>query len=282
MLLDSENLENRYMGKEYIKHDVFQTLDDLGEFYDNLGFNCSSFAGAICVTKLLNLDDRIFYALQGTLETIGVALKNGRINDAFSLLRKYNDAILISIYLSIKIMEEYQKTLSEDWDLKFNWDNPIDEWTRQTNKFVPGSMDKVVSAINEYEPFRELNLVISLGDKCSQYYRERKECNDNSHYNSWKYFLLNDFRLNQYLEDNALSAMTYLKMSLLEFFSIHFSYMFTIHNEYFLSPYEDYAMAGIEYDYAICPFVEDVYKKYIKPNFPQLVEYLAQHGLAAS
>ena len=49
-------------------------------------------------TSVVNLDSYVFSSIKGTLSSINMILKDGRINDSWTLLRKYHDSIIINIY----------------------------------------------------------------------------------------------------------------------------------------------------------------------------------------
>ena len=45
--------------------------------------------------------------MKGTLESIKNTLKNGRINDAWALMRKYHDSIIINIYSNLYLKNNF-------------------------------------------------------------------------------------------------------------------------------------------------------------------------------
>ncbi len=90
----------------YKDHPVFIQLSEYAEFYKNLSFSIFGFVTrgtkAIC-----NIDSCIFSSMQGTLESIKDILVNGRINDAYALLRKYYDSAIINIYISLYLNDNF-------------------------------------------------------------------------------------------------------------------------------------------------------------------------------
>ncbi len=74
----------------YQNHRVFLDLKEMAEFYKLFSFSVFSFitvgTGASC-----NIDSYLYSSIQGTIESIGLLIKNGRINDGYALLRKYFD-----------------------------------------------------------------------------------------------------------------------------------------------------------------------------------------------
>lgn len=104
---------------EYQNHSVLKKLDHYIDFYNSLSTNVFSYMAQ--GTKFIcNIDSYVYSSLGGTLESIKNILKNGRINDAWALMRKYHDSIIINIYSNLYL------------ENNFNVENPvvqqIDNW----------------------------------------------------------------------------------------------------------------------------------------------------------
>jgi len=56
---------------------------------------------------ILNIDTYTYSSIQGTIESTNATLKIGRINDAFSLLRKYYDSIVINVYSNLYLKDKF-------------------------------------------------------------------------------------------------------------------------------------------------------------------------------
>jgi hypothetical protein len=91
---------------EYKDHRVFSELERYGEFYDRLSMSVMSFV-TTGTNAFLNIDTYAYSSVQGTLESIKATLSNGRINDAFALLRKYHDSAVINVYTNLYLKDEF-------------------------------------------------------------------------------------------------------------------------------------------------------------------------------
>jgi hypothetical protein len=54
-----------------------------------------------------NIDSSVFSSIQGTLASIRAILRDGRINDAYALLRKYYDSAIINIYTGLYLDDHF-------------------------------------------------------------------------------------------------------------------------------------------------------------------------------
>jgi hypothetical protein len=92
--------------EEYNNHDVFSELECYIDFYKSLSWSvfsfCSMGTNAIC-----NIDSYVYSSIQGTLESIRMILNNGRINDAYALLRKYFDSAIINVYSNLYLKDHF-------------------------------------------------------------------------------------------------------------------------------------------------------------------------------
>lgn len=86
--------------EDYQNHLVFKTLEKHMKFYHELSRNICNWNN-LGVDTLEKIDQCIFYSLEGTIDSIQLLLRKGRINDAWSLLRKYYDAIILQTYMSL-------------------------------------------------------------------------------------------------------------------------------------------------------------------------------------
>ena len=90
--------------QEYQSHSVFRELDYYIAFYGSLADSVFPFV-TLGTKAMCNIDSYIFLSIQGTLASIRTILRDGKINDAYTLLRKYYDSVIISIYSNIYLEE---------------------------------------------------------------------------------------------------------------------------------------------------------------------------------
>lgn len=108
---------------KYQSHAVFAELERHIGFYEHLAHSVFQWVSS-GTSAIGNIDSYVYSSIQGTLASIKTILRVGRINDAYALLRKYHDSVVINIY-SILYLEEH-----------FSIDNfvveQIDRWLKGT------------------------------------------------------------------------------------------------------------------------------------------------------
>ncbi len=87
---------------EYQQHSVFVQLDQLRRFYESLSYNVMVFVDSR-TGSLINIDTYIFSSLAKTLQSISIILKEGMISDAFTLIRKLYDLVILNTYINLYI-----------------------------------------------------------------------------------------------------------------------------------------------------------------------------------
>lgn len=113
------NINSPNLGKDFTDHRVFNQLDDSISFYDALSYSTMDFVSS-GVIGVINLNTLVFTSIKGTLDSIKLILSNGRINDAYALLRKYYDSTIINVYTNLYIednssLENYIVGKIQNW-----------------------------------------------------------------------------------------------------------------------------------------------------------------------
>lgn len=248
----------------YANHGVFLELERYAVFYESLSFStlflCS--AGA----TLPNFDCYFYSSIQGTMESIRDVLKNGRINDAYALLRKYHDSVIINVYSDLYL----QDYIGDGTFAVF----AIDNWLRGTGQ-LPG--------------FRKMSKYIYCSDRvaavtgllCSDNrYRDiRDRCNSHMHYNLFSNALLNG---NNLVLDTRLEVLDDFSSDLVDLFILHFACMFLLNGHYMASSvYMDLLECGIEPEadsqHWVAPFVQEVFDDVVAVRRPDIAEAIRQH-----
>jgi len=96
---------------EYQEHRVFDDLKRYSEFYDGLAEGVFQFA-SVGTTAICNIDTYVYSAIAGTIASIRMVLRDGFINDAYALLRKYYGSVVINVYSNLYLRDHFEK-----WDL---------------------------------------------------------------------------------------------------------------------------------------------------------------------
>lgn len=250
----------------YQGHKVFLLLDSLVEFY-----NCVYMLGPDFITNgilsgLFNADKVACGSLAGTLDSVKSVLREGRINDAYALVRKYHDGIIVVLYINVYIAENY------------SLDNfvveKIQQWVKNKHQLPP--VDKMLKTIRNHKPLNELE---KLFDFDGLYHRIRRLSNGNTHYNKLYYLWLNN---NMIYNPKRIKELDNLYTCILHLFIFHFAYMYSLNPQYMMaSDYVDALDLDLEPEegsqYWVESFVTNVFEKYIVATRPDIADYMRSH-----
>ena len=231
-------------------------------FYESLSDNVFPFPTS-GTNSFYNIDSALFNSLQGTISSITLVLKAGRINDAYALTRKYFDSVIINIYISTYIKNEhsFEKYIVEK----------IEKWRVGKEK-----LPKFETMIKYIESKKSLGLIGELyfGNKNMENIRIR--CNDHTHNNGLLFFLLNNNELP--LIDKESIFKTILN-DIKEIFVFHISSIFYINNHYMMSSdYTDSLDMGLtpveNSQYWVAPFIQDIFDEIFKKEYSVIFNIL--------
>ncbi|MCF7913504.1 MAG: hypothetical protein K9M99_13350 [Candidatus Cloacimonetes bacterium] len=255
---------NHSLPKEYLENKVFDILDDIIGFYDDLSFNAFGFLSK-GVQGVAFIDTYFYSSIQGTLDSINLILKQGRINDSFALLRKYYDSCIINIYI---ILYSDENCSSEHLIVE-----EINNWVKGRSQLPSfGIMRDYIKNSQELKDFSKLL------NKDNIYKIIKDRCNDHVHYNYYQYALLNDNNIHQ----ERMKPLNDFTHDLERIFVLHLSYIFNLCNHYIMSSnYRDCMDCGIKppegCEYWVAPFVQEIFDKYVKRVRPDIAEYIKKH-----
>jgi len=254
--------------KEYQSHKIFMLLDSFIEFYNAAYMLGLNFLTHGVLSDLLNIDEVVCGSLAGTLDSVRVVLKQGRINDAYALLRKYHDGIITVIYINVYIAENYS--------LDNIMVEKVQNWVKN-NQILPSSK-KMLNAIRNHKPLEDLE---RLFDFDGLYCRIRRLLNGNTHYNKLYYLWLNN---NMIYLPNRIKELDNLYACTLHLFIFHFAYMYSLNPHYMMSSdYIDALDLGLQPEqdsqYWVASYVKDVFEKYIVTIRPDIAQYMKNHTM---
>lgn len=260
--MDLDSLPKHNLEKEYLEHSVFGQLTELVDFYDSLS-NTTMGLGSQGTKATFNLDTFVFTSISGTIESIKNILYNGRLNDAYALLRKYYDSTIINIYTNVYLISHFsiENSIVEH----------IDNW--QSGKQTIPSYRVLSKYIKDSE---KLKPITDLLQKDKLYKEIRERCNDHTHYNFYHNLLLND---NQIRFEGRVKAINRFQNDLIAIFVQHFSYLFYLNDHYMMSTdYIDYLDMGMtpeeDSQYWVAPFIQNAFDKYVKVYRPDIAKEL--------
>lgn len=243
------------------KHAVFGLLKEYSSFYNDLAGSVIGQISPGAATPIFGIDTYVFGSIKGTLESIGLVLGAGRINDAFALLRKYYDSAIINIYSNLYLQDHF--------GLQNFVVRQIDDWVNG-RKGLP-EFKQMVQYIQSSKKLAAITALLEKdGDKT---YRElRNRCNDHAHYNFFMAMQLNDPKVFVKARDAAFEQFT---ADLAQVFIMHVAYLFLLNGGYMRSSdYIDSLDCGMKpeegSEYFVAPFVQDVFDNVLKKHRPDI------------
>jgi hypothetical protein len=249
--MDSVMIE---LDNKYKNHPIFQEITQYADFYSDLSM---SIFGVVTmgIKSIHNIDTYVFSSMQGTLESIRLILEQGRINDAYALLRKFHDVAIINIYANLYLDDNCS---IDNFVVK-----KIENWVCGVEKIPEYRI------MSEYiRKSKKLREIYDLLDSDERYKKIRIRCNEHTHYNFFSHLLINDNQI--YLKDR-MKEFDSLSNDLRDLIIFHVSCLFYINNHYMMSSdYIDYLECGEEpvkdSQYWVATFVQELLTNVIDSN----------------
>lgn len=239
------------INSEYKEHKIFSELSKYADFYKNLSF--SIFPWVTQGTAGHNFDSYLISSIQGTIESIGLILKDGKINDSYALTRKYHDSVVINIYEILYLADN------------FSIGNLI---VQKINNWIQGKekLPEFREMLNYIKKSEKLKSIIKLLDLGNRYKLIRARCNDHTHYNLFYYMMLND---NQICLRDRIKIIDKLACDIRDVFIKHFVLLFTLNGHYMSSnDYRDSLECGMTpeegSEYYVAQFIQEMFNDLIK------------------
>lgn len=262
-----------------IEHPMFNTLEKLCAFYKSLSYTASDVPSK-GITSHNSIDALIFLSIQTTLDSIYHLLKNAKLNDAWSLLRKYFDVVEINIYTMNYLDQKYgiDKSLIVQ---------RIENWVRGEKKLPErNEMLKNIFKTNKVNFLNSLFFKLIKGqnnkDKIiykKKYQEIRERCNNNLHYKHYQFLKMNFRESHQAISLNVFDVFF---KDIISIFTLHIAYIFFI-NYYYMksSDYVDALESGLEpkedSQYWVAPFVQDIFDDIVKKENPRVYEFIKEN-----
>ena len=249
----------------YKNHAVFAELEQYIAFYEALANTVFAFV-SMGTKAICNIDSYLFSPIQGTVASIRTILREGRINDAYALLRKYYDSAIINIYSSLYLEDHFS---IENFIVQ-----QIDNWLNGTERLPEYRvMSRYIRASPRVAPITEL----VFGDDRYRLLRER--CNDHTHYNFYHNVLLNDAAIHLPARRKALDDIA---SDVRDVFILHIAYLFFARGYYMgSSDYVDALECGQtpepDSQYWVAPFVQDIFDHIVTQHRPDVAARIRVH-----
>lgn len=244
--------------KAYKEHYVFGELDRYEHFYKQLAMSVFSFA-SMGTKAICNFDTYTYSSIQGTVESIKVILLAGRINDAYALLRKYYDSVIINVYSNLYLKDHFS---SECFIVE-----KINDWLQGKEKLPEfRMMSQYIQASGMLKPINDL---LHVNDRYKQL---RSRCNDHMHYNFFRNLMLNDNEI--HIEKRGWWLEKFAE-DVRDVFILHLGYIFFLNDHYMMSrDYLDALDCNMQPEensqYWVAPFIQDIIDEVIVPIRPEI------------
>ncbi|MBJ9683947.1 MULTISPECIES: hypothetical protein [Burkholderia] len=259
----------RVSDPEYQQHVVFNELGRYEQFYESLADGVFQFV-SIGTTAICNIDTYVYSAIAGTIASISMILRDGRINDAYALLRKYYDSAVINVYSNLYLREHYEKW---DFTAKTLLAEQINGWLHGRVKLPEYRV--MSNYIRSSERLRTINSLLHADDT---YKKIRGRCNDNTHYNFFENVMLNNREV--YIRSRG-AAIEQIRLDAIAIFVLHFSYVVSVNEHYLMSSdYMDYMECGSAppegCEHWVAPYAQDAFNSILRVHRPDLAEAIRQ------
>jgi hypothetical protein len=252
--------KNRADDKEFLEHTVFGDIQTYVDFYEQFSYSIMNFP-TMGTRSIVNIDTYIYLSIQGTLESIQHILKNGRVGDAYALLRKYHDSVITNIYTNLYLEDNYG---SENFIVQ-----QIANWIQGAEK-IP-EYRKMMQYVKNSE---KLKAITDLLDHDNRYKELKDRCEDHLHYNFFRNFMVND---NQVYIKNRVTSLNSLQNDVADIFVLHLSCIFYLKDHYMISSdYLDALEVGMQPEenshYWVAPFIQDIFSNVIAKKRPDVAK----------
>lgn len=252
--------------ESYTKHKIFEEIEDYKDFYNSISYSCHCFIPN-GVEPMLNYVSYIFTSIQSTLDSVKMVFEKGRINDAYVLIRKLFDDILVEIYIDILRKDHFD--YEENIIVK-----DANEWIKGKHR-IP-CLKKILQTIKDSPTTKDLYPFFGWDTSLK---KDRELLDDSVHSNRYSRMLINCDQL--YLEnrekylDNASDILNHI-------FTLHISFIFYLNPQYLIaSAFIEFVDGGTtpqeEYENGIDDYAQEAFDKYIKVH-DQLATFIKQRS----
>lgn len=245
--------------KEYQEHIVFKNLDSIEEFYDFLSYNSFAFLPEGLPGTFPNIDTYILSSIKGTVDSIRLLMKSAHLNDAFAIVRKYFDEILLDVYMTVYRQEQKRKNP----DFMTYTNERVKNW--KENSFDIPKYDSTIKYFRRSESYKSLFVFFDFEKR---YRKIRELLDDNMHMNSYQLMIINDNEIHNQYRTRYLNI---LNTCICDLFRYHFASCIFLNPQYFMA--SDYVDCldlsqtppeGSEN--WIAPLAQNMFDKMIKPH----------------
>lgn len=265
------NINQAPLPKEYKENPIFSDMSLMIDTYEFLSFNSFGFMPEGLPGEWINYETYIFSSLKCTIESMKMLLISAHINDAFAVLRKYFDEIMISVFYAVysddQIRANKNKLLFTVQKLK--------DW--MDGKAMTPKYNAIIKYLKRSKSFGDL-MSLFIFEKDKGFGKIRSYLDDNMHINRYVLMLNND---NEIHNDRRVSLLNRFRNYLNAIFSFHFASILYVTPHYLTSTdYRDYMEFGETPPEGsqnwVAPKAQETFNKFIKP-MPKIAEFLKKN-----
>jgi len=252
-------------GKAYYNHEVFELIKHMQDYYDGIAYTCYGFIpngtlGAV------NYSSYVFSSIRTTLESIRMLLKEGHIADAFVLIRRLFDTVLVDIYLNVVREEKY------DWEENLVVKD-VDDWIKRKIR-IP-RVKKILDLLKNSKTTKDLYPFFGWD---SYLKKNRDLLDEHVHICKFKSIMLNCKEL--YVEGREMQLKN-AAIVLKQIMMVHLAFTFYLNGHYMMADtYMSYKeMGDIPPEGSenwLAKYAQDAFDEFIKP-FPKLAAFIKEN-----
>ena len=252
-------------GEAYYNHEVFELVKHMQDYYDGIAYTCYGFIpnGTLAAA---NYSSYVFSSIRTTLESIRMLLKEGHIADAFVLIRRLFDTVLVDIYLNVVREEKY------DW-MENLVVKDVDDWIKRKIR-IP-RVDKILKLLKNSKTTKDLYPFFGWD---SYLKKNRDLLDEHVHICKFKSIILN-------CKDNYIEGReTQLKNAaivLKQIMMVHLAFTFYMNGHYMMGDtYMSYKEMGDTppegSENWLAKYAQYAFDEFIKP-FPKLAAFIKEN-----
>lgn len=252
-------------GEAYYNHEVFELIKHIIDYYDKVAYSCFGFIpnGTLGAA---NYSSYVFRSICTTLKSIKMLLKEGHLADAFVLIRKLFDTVMVEIYLNVVREEKY------DWMENFVVKD-VDEWIKRKIR-IP-RVNNILKVLKESKTTKDLYPFFGWN---SYLKTNRDFLDEHVHVCNFRSVMLN-------CKDNYLeSRETQLKNAaivLKQIMIVHLAFTFYMNGHYMMADtYMSYKEMGDTppegSEHWLAKYAQDAFDEFIKPH-TKLAEFIKEN-----
>ena len=252
-------------GEAYYNHPVFERIEHMMDYYDGISDTCFVFIPHGTMGAA-NYSSYVYKSIRTTLESIKMLLKAGHITDAFVLIRKFFDTVLVEIYLNVVREEKF------DW-FKNYIVKDVDDWIKKKIR-IP-RVNKILSVLKESKTTKDLYPFFGWD---SYMKNNRGLLDEDVHVSNFASIMMNC--KDNYIQ-NREHRLKNADIILKQIMTVHLAFVFYLNGHYMMSM--DY-MSCLEVGETppkgsetwLAKYAQDAFDEYIKPH-TKLAEFIKEN-----